>query len=184
MARGLGTIQRKILLLLIGGIALGLSGSPQRYFKILSAIGKEWENINKNSLRRAIRGLYESKLIDEKRNPDGTITLMLTENGKQKALTYNLEKMKIKSPKTWDKKWRIVLFDIPTDRNKIRDALRGHFKKLGFYEFQKSVFIHPYDCKDEIDYLVEFYDIRPFVRFIIADSIDNEFHLKHYFGLV
>lgn len=184
MARGLGIIQRKILLLLIGGITLGLSGSPRRYFKVLNAITKEWENINKDSLKRAIERLYESKLVAEKRNLDGTVTLVLTDNGKQKALIYNLEKIKIKSPKIWDKKWRIVLFDIPNDRNRIRDILRRHFKNLGFYEFQKSVFVHPYSCKDEIDYLIEFYDIRTFVRFIVADSIDNEFHLKHYFGLI
>lgn len=184
MARGLGIIQRKIILLLIGGITLGLSGSPHRYFKVLKAVRKEWDNINKDSLKRAIRSLYESRLIAEKRNADGTITLVLTNDGKQKALTYDLEKIKIKHPKIWDKKWRVVLFDIPNDRKKLRDILRRHLKNLEFYEFQKSVFVHPYDCKDEIDYLVEFYSLRAFVRFIIADSVDNEFHLKHNFGLI
>ena len=66
MSRGLGETQRKILLLLFGGLALGLSGSPKRYFQILKAIGKEWEEINKQVLKRAIKSLYESKLIGEK----------------------------------------------------------------------------------------------------------------------
>ena len=181
MSKGLGDTQRKILLLLLGGLALGLSRSPKTSFKIIKGIKKEWEEINHQSLRRAIRSLYKSKLINEKQNTDGTITLILTDKGKQKALTYDLDEMKIKKPEKWDKKWRVVLFDIPDNRKKIREALRGHLKNMQFYEFQESVFVHPYDCEDEINYLIEFYDIRKFVRFIVAESLDNELHLKHHF---
>lgn len=184
MSKGLGETQRKILLLLFGGIALGLSGSPKRYFQILKAIDKEWKEINKQSLKRAIKKLYESKLIAEKYNPDGTITIVLTDKGRQKVLTYNIDEMEIKKPKQWDGKWRIVLFDIPNKIRKTRDTIRSHLKNLGFYEFQESVFVHPYDCKNEIDYLIEFYDIRRFVRFIIAESLDNELHLKKHFDLL
>jgi len=95
-----------------------------------------------------------------------------------------LDKMEIKKSKQWDGKWRVVLFDIPEKIKGAREAIRHHLKNLGFFEFQKSVFIHPYDCKDEVDYLIEFYDIRKFVRFIIADSIDNELHLKKNFNLL
>ncbi|MEW5907677.1 MAG: hypothetical protein AB1643_00625 [Patescibacteria group bacterium] len=184
MPRGPGEIQQKILLLLLGGLALGLSGSPKRYFQILKGMSKEWKEIEVRALRRAIKSLYESKLVAERQNLDGTLTIILTDKGKQKALTYDLDKMKIKKPQKWDKKWRVVLFDIPEKRKKIREALRFYLKQLAFYEFQKSVFVHPYDCKNEIDYLIEFYDIRKFVRFIIADSIDNELHLKKHFDLL
>ncbi|MBU1159609.1 MAG: hypothetical protein ABIJ28_03635 [Patescibacteria group bacterium] len=183
MPRGPGVNQQKILLLLFGGIALGLSGSPKKYFQILDSIAKEWKEIDRRVLKRAIKKLYESKLIKEKENPDGTITLILTDKGKQKALTYNIDEMKIKKPKQWDNKWRMVLFDIPEKIKGIREAIREHLKNLGFYEFQKSVFVHPYDCKNEIEYIIEFYNIRKFVRFIIADSLDNELHLKHHFDL-
>jgi DNA-binding transcriptional regulator PaaX len=184
MSRGTGEIQQKVLLLLLSGLALGLSGSPRRYFQILESAAREWKEIERRALRRAIKRLYESKLIDEKQNKDGSITIFLNENGKKKALTFQLDEMKIKKPKNWDRKWRIVLFDIPESRKGIREILRYHLKRLRFYEFQKSVFVHPYDCRDEIDYLIEFYDIRKFVRFMIADSIDNELHLKEHFGLL
>jgi len=178
-----GETQKKILLLLMGGLALGLSGSPVRSFKILEEIGKEWEEIERQGLRRAIRSLYQSKLIKEKENSDGTITIVLTDKGKEKALTYNLDEMEIKKPKHWDGKWRIVLFDIPEKMRWARDAFRHHLNQLEFYEFQKSVFVHPFDCRDEIDYLIEFYNARKFIRFIIAESLDNELHLKSYFKL-
>ncbi len=57
-------------------------------------------------------------------------------------------------------------------------------KKLEFYELQKSVFIHPFDCKDEIDFIIEFFEARPFIRFAIIESIDNELHLKKIFDLL
>ena len=184
MPRGQGEIQRKALLLLFGGLALSLSASPRASFQILKGLAKNWEAINKQSLKRAIKRLYESRLVDEKQNKDDSVTLVLTENGKKKALTYQLDEMRIKKPEKWDRKWRVVLFDIPENRKKIREALRHHLKNLEFYEFQKSVFVHPFDCENEINFLIEFYNIRPYVRFILAETIDNELHLKKYFRLI
>lgn len=183
MPRGHGETQRKILILLLGGVALGLSGSPKKSFQILKKMEKEWQQIDRRRLKRAIQRLYESKLVKEKYNEDDTVTLILSDKGKEKALTYNLDEMKIKKPKKWDGKWRIVLFDVPEKSRNLRDTFRHHLKRLEFFEFQKSVFVHPYDCEDEIDYLIELYDARRFVRFIVSDSVDNELHLKTHFGL-
>jgi len=184
MSERKGEIQRKILLLLLGGLALGLSGSPRQSFRTLDKISKEWKAINEQQLRRSIRALYESKLVEEKQNKDGTITLILSEKGKRKALTYNIDEMQIKTPERWDGKWRIVLFDIPEIIKGSREIMRFYLKNLEFYEFQKSVFVHPFDCQNEIEYIVENFQLRKFVRFIIADSIDNELHLKKHFKLL
>lgn len=183
MSKGHGEMQRKILLLLIGGAALGLSGSPKRYFKTLDMIIKEWKNINRQSLQRSINNLYKENLIAEKHNKDGTTTFVLTKEGKQIALTYNLENIKIARPAKWDSKWRIVIFDIPEYLRKIRDSLRIHLKDLDFYELQKSVFVHPFECSNEIEYIIELYRVKKYVRFIVADSIDNELHIKQKFKL-
>jgi len=185
MSRGLGTTQQKIILMLQAGLALGLTPSPKAHFYILKELAKEWKEINRNSLRRAIKSLYESKMIKMKYNKKkDAIAVVLTQDGKKKALTYDLLKMKIKKPKNWDKKWRIVLFDIPEHFKKERDNLRWKLKRLSFFEYQKSVFVHPYNCRDEIDYIIEMSNIRKFVRFIVADFLDNELHLKKHFSLL
>lgn len=184
MSRGLGTAQQKILLLLLGGLALGLSGSPKRYFRILKTIGKEWREIERHALRRAIQKLYESKLVEAKAHKDGSTTLILSEEGKKRALTFKIDEMQIRQPKMWDKKWRIVTFDIPEEQKRVRDALRGHLRRLGLSELQKSVFVYPYPCINEIDFIVEWFNIRPYVRQITADFIDNELHLKSRFKLL
>ena len=144
---------------------------------------KEWKEINKASLNRAIQSLYESKLVSTKDNRDGTLTLVLSKEGERLALTYDIENMEIKHPRNWDGKWRIVMFDVPEKIKKVRDALRMHFKNMGFYEFQKSVFVHPYPCAKEIEYIMEFYQARKFVRFIVATGIDNALEIKRHFHL-
>jgi len=180
----LGPTQQKIILLLGAGLALGLSRSPKMYFKILKGTANDWEEIEGRALKRGIKSLSESKMIDMKYNKEkDAVTIVLTDKGRERALTYELDRMEIKKPKKWDEKWRIVLFDIPETHKKERDAFRRRLKQLGFFEYQKSVFVHPYDCKDEIDYIVEFCFLRKYVRFIMADSLDNESHLKQYFGL-
>jgi len=83
----------------------------------------------------------------------------------------------------WDGQWRMVIFDIPEDLRKARDALRSKLKELGFCELQKSVFVFPYECKDEIDFIVEFFGVREYVRYGILRSIDNDPHLRRIFHL-
>ena len=89
-----------------------------------------------------INSLYKSNLVQEKDNHDGTTTLVLKENGKQKALQFNINELKIKTPIKWDRKWRLVIFDIPEKLKKLRDSLRMHFQEVGLIELQKSVFVH------------------------------------------
>ena len=183
MSQRFGKNQQKLLLLLMGGLTLSLSRNPRQYFRTLKAIGKGYAEIERQALKNAIVDLYKSKMLEQKENNDGSLTIVLTENGKRKALTYQIDEMKIKKAQKWDKKWRIVLFDIPEKKKKIREAVRHHLKNLNFFEYQKSVFVQPYDCKNEIEYIIEFYNIRKYVRFIIADSLDNELHLINHFKL-
>ena len=144
---------------------MGLSRTPRGYFKVLKEMHQSWKEINKRSLMFSINSLYKSKLVNQKNNKDGTTTFVLSTEGKKVALTYNLENMTI-SKHPWDKKWRIVIFDIPEKLKKVRETLRYHLKRLGFMKLQHSVFVLPFECRNEIEYLIEFYNFRKFVRFI------------------
>ena len=179
----IGNMKKKVLLLLLAGLALGLTRSPKKHWWILKQIQKEWEKINRQALERAINSLYVSHLIREKYNKDGTTTLILSENGKQRALRFNIDKMEIKKPSNWDKKWRVVMFDIPEKLRRLRDSLRLHFREIGLIELQKSVFVYPYPCSDEIEFILELYNARRYVRFILAEKIDNQLHLVKKFNL-
>lgn len=178
-----GAMQQKILLLLWSGLGLGCLYSPRTSWKIIKAAHKEWRDINKQSAERAITALYESQLVDTNKNEDGTVTVILSDKGKKRVLTYNLATMEIKKPPKWDTLWRIVSFDIPEDKREMRDALRTHLLNLGFFELQQSILVHPFECLDEIEYLIGLYDLRQYVRFIRATYIDNEPRLRKFFRL-
>ena len=179
----MGNVKKKILMLILAGTALGLTRSYQKQRWILKQIPKEWEKINRHSLNRAINSLYSSHLVREKENRDGTTTLVLSKDGKRKALRFNIDKIKIKKTKCWDNRWRVVMFDVPERLKKVRDSLRMHFTEIGMMELQKSVFVSPYPCDEEVEFILEFYNARKHVRFILAERIDNELHLKKKFGL-
>ncbi len=76
-----------------------------------------------------------------------------------------------------------MLFDIPEKYRKGRDALRQKLKKIGFCELQKSILITPYNCREEIENLVKFFELGKYVRFGVLESIDNEIYFKKFFKL-
>ena len=178
-----GPTTQKVLLLLAAGIVLSLNRSPRQQIYIVKSVQKEWRNINRRALNRVIHNLYKSRLVDAVDHKDGTTTLVITERGKKKALSYKIDGMTIPAMGKWDKKWRLVIFDIPERHKKARDALAQTLKRMGFYQLQKSVFIYPFECSNEINFVIEFFNLRPFVRQILAERIDNELHLKKIYTL-
>jgi DNA-binding transcriptional regulator PaaX len=72
-------------------------------------------------------------------NKGGQIYIYLTEKGKKFAGILQIDELKIKNSKKWDKKWRILIFDIAQLKRIYREAFRGKLKELGFYQLQKSV---------------------------------------------
>mgnify|MGYP001608535425 CR=1 FL=1 len=181
--RNYGPIEQKILLTLLTGAILLLNPQSKHSWKIINAAAKEWKGINKRGLCNATKRLHQSKLVKNKKNADGTFTITLNELGKTKALVFNLDTITLKKPEKWDGLWRIVLFDIPEDKKKGMDALAGRLKKLGFVTLQKSVFVHPYECADEINFITELFKIRPYVRIIRSQDIGNASDLKKRFEL-
>ncbi|MDO8536781.1 MAG: hypothetical protein Q7R94_00865 [bacterium] len=181
--RRMGITKKKVLLLLFGGLSLGLSGSPRTSWKIIGGMTKEWKELSRQAAERAVNSLYASKLVAAEANADGTLTLTLSEDGKKRALKYNLHRMKIQRPSVWNKLWRMISFDIPEDEREARDAFREHILNLGFYELHRSFFIYPFPCDKELEYIIELYDLRKYVRVITATHIDNESVIKKFFGL-
>jgi DNA-binding transcriptional regulator PaaX len=173
---------KKVLLLLLGGVLLGFTYSPSGQRKIYNEIRREWKKADKQKFKKSIATLQRSKYVSIVQNSDGSYTYKLSTKGKAKALTYQFQEMKI--PKhTWDKKWRFVSFDIPEDHKRARDALRHKLQHLGFQELQKSIFVLPYECENELNFIVEFFKVRKYVRYGVLDSIDNDVQLRKSFGL-
>jgi len=176
----MGEVKKKALLLLAAGVALSASKSMSKQFSILQSVSNEWNAIRRESLKGSLISLYNSKLISLRPKGDA-YEIVLSHEGKKLAARFDLEKLSIKKQKRWDGLWRIVLFDIPELRKKARDAIRFHLKDMGLVEYQKSVFITPYPCAKELTFVAEFFQVRKYVRFIVAKAIDNEAEFKRKF---
>lgn len=176
-------IKQKILLLLLAGAALSLTRTGKQQIKIISSIPKELRKIDRQYLYRLLHEFHHHRLVDWVEKSDGSITLSLSEKGKITAKTFYPDDLIIKRPPTWDKRWRVVIYDIPDKKKKARDALRHKLTELGFKEWQKSVFIHPYPCQDEINFIIEFFDVRSYVRYAELINLTNESELKLHFKL-
>jgi DNA-binding transcriptional regulator PaaX len=180
----IGILGRQILTLLLMGMSLGLTMSVKRHFWILDSIPKELKKVKKRYLNRAIKRLYDSKLVEIKEDEKGNTILVLSEEGKKKMLIYNIENLKLKRQPKWDGYWRLFIFDIPEKFKRERYILSKKLKEIGMYQLQKSVYVYPFECKDELDFIIEYFGFRKYIRFILAKEIDNELHLRKIFGLI
>ena len=75
------------------------------------------------------------------------------------------------------------MFDIPEDRKRGRDALARVLKNLDFYQFQKSVFIHPFECRSEVKFVAEFFQVAPFVKFAVVSEMEGDSPLRKHFEI-
>lgn len=176
-------IKQQILLCIAAGVVLGLTRSPRNYFRIVSRLPRELRRIRLSYLYQILREFEHQRLISWRESRDGTVTAVITERGKHKVLTFHADTMQIPKPLRWDKKWRLVLFDIPERKRLARDVLRDKLQELGFYQLQRSAFVLPYSCKDEIEFLVELFEVRSYVYYMELHSITNEAKLKLIFKL-
>jgi len=179
----IGKVQKKILLLLLSGVALGFSRSPRQSFHIIRVAKNDWRKIDCEQLKRSIITLINFGVVKTRKNNDGTMEIVLTEKGKKITKQYSLDSLEIKKLRRWDKKWRMVIFDIPEKKRKVRDIFRFHLRRLGFYELQRSVWVYPYECTGEIQYLIDFFHVSQYVHLIEATVISSDEFLKKKFSL-
>jgi len=174
-----GELAKEILRgLALGGFIVTCFVCPNfaQVAKMFEADG--WDN--KRRLKQSLHGLKKKKLItfDKK---DGSMIIEITEEGRKKILKYDYDEIEIREPKKWDRLWRIVIFDIPEVHKQARNALNLKLQELGFYALQKSVFLHSYDCKDEIDFIGEYFNVREHIKYFVIREIENEEYLKDWF---
>ena len=138
---------------------------------------------DKWEIRRSF-GRLEKKGFVKKKITKGEEYYSLTVLGRKRANRYQLNMMKIASQKKWDGLWRMVMFDVPEDKKMARRAINFALKKLGCVQYQKSVFVTPYPCAKEIDFVGECFDARKHIRIVTARDIEGDIELKKVFRLL
>ena len=114
-----------------------------------------------NHLKR--QGYIKIANVKEKRG------ILLTPKGKKKVLRIRYKLLAKKSRK--DKKWIMVIFDIPEKMRKHRNEFRAFLISFGFQRLQKSVWVCPYDVLKDVEEIIRIYSLDKFVRIFLIEEI-------------
>lgn len=106
----------------------------------------------------------------------------ITEKGEQ-MLRFETEKTAMAKKRRWDRRWRIVIFDIPERRKSVRSKLRRYMQEYGFVRLQDSVWVYPYDCEDLIALVKASFRIGADVLYLIVERLERDAHLREHFAL-
>jgi len=136
----------------------------------------------KGDFRTALRRLEKKKFI---RFTDKD-KFVLTDGGKGILLKFEIDDIKLPdfALRSWDKKWRVLIFDIPEINRAARDVFRNKIQELEFYKLQKSVYVTPRPCEKEMMGLARMLGIEKGVHILEASKLgSNETAVRKFFGI-
>ena len=176
------TRTKELLRILATGAVIGMSFVMPTLPMAIAPFVLKRKNYYLPRFNQTIKRLKRQKLVEIIHEDDATL-VKITKEGKLRALRYKIDKMQVEPQRKWDRMWRVVIFDIPEKEKRMREIFRDHLKMLGFYQLQKSVWVHAYPCFDEIEFLRELYHVGFNVSYIVAKQIEDDSALRLYFKL-
>lgn len=142
---------------------------------------KEWKKFNIKLLKRNLRRLQQQKVVEIIKENDQQV-IKLTQKGRSKYLKFKLEEISLKGGK-WDGKWRLVIYDINKLKKNNQENFRRILRQMNFWPLQRSVYLTPCECQEEVEYLREYFDLGEEVLLLEVCKLENENFYKEYFGL-
>jgi len=177
-------IARDIFRWLAKAGAIYIAASSPYFVRNVLCIWSRSRKYSKKKLTNTFWRLRKRGLI-KIRKENHQIYISLTEEGKKAANWMQIDQLRIKPPRRWDGKWRLIIFDIAELKRIYREAFRGKLKELGFKPLQRSVWIHPFDCRDEVELLRDFFGLsEKEMRLILAEDVGDDSFLRNKFDLI
>lgn len=143
---------------------------------------KQWNRFNQARLKFVLKRLHQQKVV-EITEEDGVSIIKLSDKGRVKFLRYKMEEIMIDKPPRWDGKWRLIIYDIRKEKRILSEIFRSFLKKMEFLKLQRSVYLTPYKCEEQIEFLRQYYGLDKEVLYLVVEKIENEKAYKDYFGI-
>lgn len=179
------TLTKAILMTIgTGTILIAAIVAPNAIQILQPLLGKgRRKNYERERIRQALRALHQRHLIEYvERNHETYVRI--TEKGKTHMRQFRIDVLSLPR-KEWDRKWRLIFFDIPEAQGKARRAFQRQLRLLGCFPIQKSIFVYPHACQEEIDFVASFWDVHDYVRYIETDDLGrSEGDARKFFGLL
>ncbi len=123
--------------------------------------------VKKSELAQVVKRLREKGFVEF--TDDKELILRLTDSGKDRALWAKMRT----GDKKWDRRWRLVIWDIPEKRRQARDLLRFKLKQLGFRKWQQSIWASKINCTKLLRDFIKQAGIEDWVMVIESDNIGD-----------
>ncbi|OHA91860.1 MAG: hypothetical protein A2665_01815 [Candidatus Zambryskibacteria bacterium RIFCSPHIGHO2_01_FULL_46_30] len=176
---------QKILLssVAVAGV-LGIAVLAPNILQVLSQLGlvERGQYARNSNLSRSMKRLLKNQSLKFQNASSGKKYLTITEEGRRQLNILEARNFNLKQPKRWDRKWRVIIFDIGEKQKRTRDQLRITLNRIGFVKLQKSVWVYPYDCEDFIMLLKANFELGRNLLYLVVDEIENDEWLKKIFG--
>ncbi|TCM93285.1 PaaX family transcriptional regulator [Paenibacillus sp. BK033] len=133
------SIEKQLLYLLASGDGAGSGASVSRLVEVYEARG-----ISHQIVRNALSKLKKDGYAES------------AERSRYKATPLGEEFIRIINAKPglygkeWDGQWCMVMFEIPESERRRRDSFRSELLQLGFGSLYKSVYVSPWDYREEV----------------------------------
>ncbi len=177
-------IQEVVMKALMGAGLISLALVAPNALKLLKSVISSKQREYKKSYinNRVIKNLKQKGLITFENTSKGTF-VKLTSKGESVVEKLKYGSLQIKKQKRWDKKWRVIMFDIKENRRKTRDLFRRQLQGLGFIQIQKSVWVYPYPCDSVVKLLKADLAVGKDILYMTVETLENDGWLRKEFGL-
>jgi len=178
-----GQIQKALLTTLLIGGMIAIGAAPR--INILKLLGNKKRNqyrlkhqVNDALIRLSRKGLVAFVI------KDGRKFARLTPAGSQRLkLEQEKAALLLQRKKRWDKRWRVIIFDIPERRRGVRSRLRAIMQECGFVRLQDSVWVYPHDCEDLTVLMKAELKTGSSILYMVVEKIENDAWLKKHFSI-
>ncbi len=145
---------------------------------------KEVKNlkVEEEKIKKSLKSLEKKEIIDLEEKGDEVFVRLKNKNNLT-VIKYSIKTLLDfkKKKKNWNGKWFLVFFDIPEIQRNKRNYLRKYLIDIGFYRYQQSIYIFPYECEKEIMLIKKIVEGAEYIKYIIADKIEDEHVVKTFF---
>lgn len=125
------------------------------------------------SRERVLAEIKRQKLAEIRRD-NSAIILTLTPAGALRLQRALVEDVTVTEPAVWDKRWRMVTFDIPVDQSKQRVAFTKQLRRMGFVMLQRSLWVHAAPSFEQASEVARHYNLLRYCTMFEVVRLDKK----------
>jgi hypothetical protein len=182
MSLKLSKNQEKILSIIGTGAILVTALVAPNAIGAFNSISKQIKSLTKAKTKyRAKQSIKD--LIDKNIIYLAGDRVVLTKRGQDLLRLIQIKEIELTIPEKWDQIWHLVSYDIPEKKKKERDFFRFKITELGFRQIQDSLWVYPFECREEIAIIAQTLGLSPYVAYLNTDHLPLQNKLEQHFKL-